>query len=1119
MPKSGTSIDINKIEINKNELNMITGLKKSVNSVNNLFFMKSGKKDGNDESQLFSNLFGMMNQVSTEDNQFKLANEIKSNVFDENLPVEGQQANSKSNKSDNNVQQTLFNYPVVDENTNETAGQSAELMAEFLPVNTESQNINESDKTSEISEEVLISDISVKNGKFVKAPEFVQKMQSSTKEQTEAQLETIQTKQKNNRETVQVSDNSNQEVISQFGTSNVKQGLSTQTLENIGFEITNESFQENLSPEQLKALNLMQGQKGFSFNQLQKSISSESNVQEKVSQENTVPVEQVEIDQTAKKAKTLELPFQFKPENETKYESQNFAPAFNLRSNKIVSAKMPEMQSFENVESNNQEFVSQNVPSDNNQQNKLFQNQMVNIENRNDFVQPKQFVENVQNAENSSQVRNQSVEQKIDKEIDNAFSQLKQAAANANVFSDKKLENISAIQFNEKVVIQNKFSETEEVKIELPDNVVVEKGFAKESTNFISETSNENPVVKDSNPEIRNSFDHQVKTNVPFSKEVVDPAILKTAKAINPEIGNSVNNQEAVKNAKTLDQQEMQPVEGNLKEEVVKEFKSDIEIPITQKELSQTKTNEVEYKSQFVENIKINNKSINDKVVIEEQPEKFSTKNEFSEDVTGKQVESNQESTVFNPKNVQPSENKESFNNSFQSNFKLDETQNNSTENLQKVTQTFSEVEINQKSNIDTKPIENTPISNSQQKPEIIRENVVIDEKSVEQFSEKKNFEQIDMEFSEKYQKTSQENEIVNVSENQKGSQVKEVDLNSNNQMVSPAKESEISKETQEAVSGKISEQKEMKENPVLQNETKFIDKKIGLQPQKNAQDEKVKIDTETIETQKNNLVEKEAITGETRIRRPEVVNVHFNELQTKPVDNSKKINTENVEEIKATSKEETQNYSQSDYSDNQYDQKDEQIYNRYTQEKPKTGKESFEAKLKAKEINSDDKINSLAENQLTQKIVAPIQQNRPVGYTDMRDLIYRIERMISNASINRLSNSSLTIDGKEYGKIEIHVKRDNKEEQGVILVENEAVKEQLQKVLPDIHENLQQKGSAISAINVEVNDQKDDSESGFNNQQSRKKQDMQKGDYSVNLESKTRKTRHYGYNTMEILA
>ncbi|MBN2280473.1 MAG: flagellar hook-length control protein FliK [Candidatus Marinimicrobia bacterium] len=277
-------------------------------------------------------------------------------------------------------------------------------------------------------------------------------------------------------------------------------------------------------------------------------------------------------------------------------------------------------------------------------------------------------------------------------------------------------------------------------------------------------------------------------------------------------------------------------------------------------------------------------------------------------------------------------------------------------------------------------------------------------------------------------------------------------------------------------------------------------------------------------DSNKISIEQKEPNNFTATMKKPEVMNIQNHEIQQKTVNSeNRKIDFGKVTETKIDSQEEKQgqssNYSSDSNDSNGSNQSNDKNYHKALSEKNNSEKENFETKMKSKEVEKSARVAAMSQNNLSQRAATPVQENRPVGYTDIRDLIYKIERMVSNASINRLSNASFTIDGKEYGKIEIKLKQDTKEDQGVILVETQAAKDQIQKILPQIHENLQQKGSSITAINVEINNQKEGGESRFSGKQQRKKQSSFKNDYTVNIEKPGKTTRSYGYNTMEVLA
>ncbi|MFP4547705.1 MAG: flagellar hook-length control protein FliK [Fidelibacterota bacterium] len=200
-----------------------------------------------------------------------------------------------------------------------------------------------------------------------------------------------------------------------------------------------------------------------------------------------------------------------------------------------------------------------------------------------------------------------------------------------------------------------------------------------------------------------------------------------------------------------------------------------------------------------------------------------------------------------------------------------------------------------------------------------------------------------------------------------------------------------------------------------------------------------------------------------------------------------------------------------------------ETVHNKFTPEKKSDRNDSFADKVSQKDEEKQNKINPLAEANPTQKIQTPTPETRPLGYTDIRGVIQKIERMVTEASQNKLNNTSFSLDSKDFGKMEIRIRQNSKEDQGVILVENQTIKEQIQKFIPDIQENLNQKGAMISAINVEVNSQNEntDPQSRFSGKKNNRKVDSTNNNYASasEIDTRTTKTRSYGYNTMEVLA
>ncbi len=193
----------------------------------------------------------------------------------------------------------------------------------------------------------------------------------------------------------------------------------------------------------------------------------------------------------------------------------------------------------------------------------------------------------------------------------------------------------------------------------------------------------------------------------------------------------------------------------------------------------------------------------------------------------------------------------------------------------------------------------------------------------------------------------------------------------------------------------------------------------------------------------------------------------------------------------------------------------DNRKHNPVAQKEPVEEDENFVNALKTEE--AEKTLAHSSESAQKVEATGPMQVKQ-TSYTNMRKMIHKIERMISIASINKLNKSSITMDGKEYGKLEIKVRQNSKDEQGVILVENHSVKEQLQKIVPDIQENLNQKGSMISEVNVEVGNQKENSDAQRQFNQSNAQKNKDNASFSTD-EKEHKKPRQYGYNTMEILA
>ncbi len=247
------------------------------------------------------------------------------------------------------------------------------------------------------------------------------------------------------------------------------------------------------------------------------------------------------------------------------------------------------------------------------------------------------------------------------------------------------------------------------------------------------------------------------------------------------------------------------------------------------------------------------------------------------------------------------------------------------------------------------------------------------------------------------------------------------------------------------------------------------------------------------------------------------------NPNQSSPKNDVKNSSEQIVTKESDTNQDNNRDFSQSSHNSYENDDSKETVFNKFTPEKKSVQNRSFADQLNQEDAEKQSKINPLAEPNPAQKMDVTPPEIRPVNYTDMREAIQKIERMVIEASQNKLNNTSFSLDSKEFGKMEIHIRQNSKEDQGVILVENHTIKEQIQKFIPDIQENLNQKGVMISAVNVEVNSQNEstDPQSRFSRKRNNRKVDSTNNNYgsASEIDTKTTKTRSYGYNTMEVLA
>ncbi len=116
----------------------------------------------------------------------------------------------------------------------------------------------------------------------------------------------------------------------------------------------------------------------------------------------------------------------------------------------------------------------------------------------------------------------------------------------------------------------------------------------------------------------------------------------------------------------------------------------------------------------------------------------------------------------------------------------------------------------------------------------------------------------------------------------------------------------------------------------------------------------------------------------------------------------------------------------------------------------------------------------------------------------------------------------TFTVNGGVFGQLDIEFDLEKSSEQITIYVEDELSKTELQRVLPNIEDNLLQRGYNFTGLEVEVRNQHKDSEAmtqGKQNNSHQTEEETAPLPQGENEDKKTNTNRNYGYNTMEVLA
>lgn len=134
--------------------------------------------------------------------------------------------------------------------------------------------------------------------------------------------------------------------------------------------------------------------------------------------------------------------------------------------------------------------------------------------------------------------------------------------------------------------------------------------------------------------------------------------------------------------------------------------------------------------------------------------------------------------------------------------------------------------------------------------------------------------------------------------------------------------------------------------------------------------------------------------------------------------------------------------------------------------------------------------------------------------------LIQRISQTIYQSMVTNQTQSNFTIDGGRFGSFEFRYNHDQVGTHVTVVVESEATRSYLQKIIPTIIENLYRKGMPLDSLEVQVGFfDKPNTQERNDNTNSRKVLKSNKHVKVTNVDNEILKIRDYGYNTMEILA
>ena len=132
---------------------------------------------------------------------------------------------------------------------------------------------------------------------------------------------------------------------------------------------------------------------------------------------------------------------------------------------------------------------------------------------------------------------------------------------------------------------------------------------------------------------------------------------------------------------------------------------------------------------------------------------------------------------------------------------------------------------------------------------------------------------------------------------------------------------------------------------------------------------------------------------------------------------------------------------------------------------------------------------------------------------------VQQVVQALASARQARQGRLSMSVDGGDLGRMDLHFSRDGEESRAVIVVESEASRAVMQRLLPAIQDALQDRGIRFQSFELSTDEERRDSEAGARRHGGRQdgpdpdsgRQDGEGDDRSG--------PRRFGYNTMEVSA